>query len=269
MMITVLEFRGLGEPLGNNMLGGVRRQLDGKRIRVIEVPYHPAFGPIGSPDIMAKSLMASVDEAVKMGEVLIRDAPGAVVLSGYSFGTLIVNEIIKRHPRNGSELGHKIIMGACLADARRKPGRSYGLPGIGGGIFGEYVDDPRLWCSLAWPGDVVTSLPMNSPLREASRLIHWMSLVDPVKWAASMTQELPMFIQSQIGSMADHAFDFVWWQTYFDLLVKTGQMVDGYARLGEHTARYAEKHWRDWQNKPISAIDLLARCINGTKDITV
>lgn len=260
--ITVAKARGLGENMQNNMLTGVTRQLDPKLFRVVEVPYSATFGPIGSPDIFAASLMASVEEGVRSMEKIVREAPGLAIVMGYSFGTLVVEEFISRHPK-GTPLGDKVILAPTLASARRKSMRSYGLPGFGAGIFGMPVNDSRLWCAIAWPEDVVTSLPENSILRKASPVIHWMSFQDPLKWAESLKAELPKLIFGEIGDMSNHAFDPVWWQKYFDMLVKTGMMIDGYARRGEHTARYSQLLWRDYAGRPISGLDLMARCVQN------
>lgn len=260
MKEAVLFFRGLGESMNANMLKGVKDRIDRNRYDIIEVPYSATFGPIGSPDVFAKSLMSSVNEGVANAEKII-SGYDSVSLVGYSFGTLVVEELIEKHPVS-TAIGRKIMIGATLASARRKPGRSWALPGRGGGIFGEYVDDPRLWCALAWPEDVVTSLPVDSLLRKATPVIHWMSFQDPVRWAISLKTELPKLIFGEIGNMADHALDPIWWNHYFDMMVTTGQMIDGYARRGEHTARYIEKKWFDYKQNSVTALEMIARGVN-------
>lgn len=265
MKDAALFFRGLGESMNANMLKGVKDRLDRSRYDIIEVPYSATFGPIGSPDIFAKSLQASVDEAVRNAESII-DRYEHVALAGYSFGTLPVEALVKKYPK-GTPRGNKIMIGATLASARRKPGRSFGLliPPTNGGILGGWHDDTRLWCALAWPGDVVTSLPTNSLLRRVAPAIQYMSFSDLPAWARSLKAELPRIVSSEIGTIWEHMFDPAWAQQYGEMLINTGIMIDGYANRGEHTAKYNEKRWFDYKQNPVTALELMSRGLNGAK----
>ncbi|MEC4615784.1 alpha/beta hydrolase family protein [Tsukamurella tyrosinosolvens] len=251
--LTVLQLRGNSEPLDGNMLDNVVRKLDPKLFRVIEINYPASIGPAGGGAFKPSEL-----ESVRIGcEMISREvaaAPGPVAIIAYSLGTVTLVEWLKQNPHVA-----KVVFAGLLANARRKPGRQYGFPlPIGGeGIFGQWIDDKRAWCDIAFPGDVITAMPAGSILRQGSDLIQHMSLVDPIRWANDVIAKLPSVAWQLAG-------------TDFSKLVQLGPKVgeaiaglDGFARGGMHTARYFEPHWRDWQNKPISAIDLMARCLRN------
>lgn len=255
--ITVALVRGLGEAYNNNFLwNNLRPKLNPERFRVVEVRYSPSFGPFGGrAPATDQALWAGVDEAVAEIDRLVAAAPGPVILVGYSFGTLCTNEWIKRNPNN-----RKVILAPSLANARRKPGRSFGLAipaQLGGGIFGEYVEDPRLWPDVAWTNDVVANLPLESLIRKGAHLIKWLSIPGIARWGADMAQQLPAIIfQATLGGAAP---------TVIIDTARSVPMVDGYSRLGQHTSVYHQKHWTNWKGEQVTAFDLLARVINGVK----
>lgn len=255
--ITVLSVRGTGEHPGANLLKNVTKQLDPARFRVIEVAYPATIGPVGGRP-GDPSEMESVRRGVSELERHTAEAPGKVVTIGFSLGGVLTTEHLSRtdNPNN-----RKVVMSGNIANPRRRAGKSYGLPSFGEGIFGRPINDPRQWAEIANPGDVMTSMPADSPLRLGSDLIQWMSLSDPLRWATDVIAKLPAVQAQLLGADGRRLFDPRFWQSFPEAI----NLLNGYARGGTHTTAYFQPMWRDWKGRPISGIDLLARCVNGVK----
>ena len=250
--LTVLQLRGNSEPLDGNMLDNVVRKLDPTLFRVIEVNYPASIGPAGGGPFKPSEM-----ESVRIGcEMISREvaaAPGPVAAIAFSLGNVALTEWLKLNPQVA-----KLVYAGQLANPRRKPGRQFGfpLPIAGEGIFGQWIDDKRAWCDIAYPDDVITAMPAGSILRQGSDLIQHMSLVDPIGWANDVLAKLPAVMWELTGGG-----DPVKLAQLGPKLTDAYIGLDGFVRGGMHTDRYFEPHWRDWKGNKLSAIDLMARCL--------
>lgn len=258
--ITVLTLRGNAEPTNRNMLTGVIAQLPRDRYRHVEVAYPASLGPAGGAPFLP-SEMESVRTGCELLDELIEAAGGGVVLLAYSLGGVVLTEWLNTRRYTRPDLYSKVRLAGFLANPRRARGRSYGRNVDGEGVFAADQTAPVAWAELAHESDPICAMPADSPLRSGSDLIQWMSLTDPIRWGMDVLAKLPGIRTRELAGGPWRLVDPRFWARF-----KTAaDQMHAYAFGGAHTQRYLEPHWRNYQGKPTTAIDLLAAIVKGVR----
>lgn len=257
--ITVATVRGCGEPLTNHLLLYVIRALPKDRFRHVEIVHPATIGPVGGP-INSPSERATVEEGIRLLDGAYAAAPGKFVVLSYSLGGVIVTEWLNRRDPAGQGGGlPKLLLAGFVANPCRAEGRSYGRTAAGQGIYSAGQRHRRGWAEIASPGDVITAMAADSPLRTGSNLIQAMSLVDPIAWALDVARKLPAARLALLGREPWQAMNPRFWARW-------KEAADGmyaYARLGSHTDAYHRPDWKDWQGNRITGLDLLTRAVKN------
>ena len=258
--ITVATVRGCGEPLTNHLLLNVIRALPRDQFRHVEIVHPATLGPVGGP-INSPSMRATIEEGVRLLDAAYAAAPGKFIVLSYSLGGVIVSEWLNRRDPGGQGGGlPKLALAGFVANPARVEGRSYGRTAAGQGIYAATQRHRLGWAEIASPGDVMTAMPADSPLRTGAGLIRAMSLADPIAWAADVAPQLTAARLALLGREPWQAMNPRFWTRWKDA-------IDGmyaYARLGSHTDAYFRRDWRDWRGQPISGIELLTRAVKTT-----
>lgn len=186
-MITVLYARGIGERFGiAGMCQNVIGHLDPGRFRAIEIPWLATYGPVG-----ANLRGASYRDAIYEGERLVYDAiseaPGQVVLLGYSGGASLMGNIASDISAM-SDIGawKKLVGVALIAD----PHQPRGVSPHGHGVAGPRPIDPLpAWWAYS-DRDPIPVTPELSPLRTLADQSAAMSLADPAAWGRDLANRM-------------------------------------------------------------------------------
>jgi hypothetical protein len=181
MTVTVLMLPGTGFPAGGDgICEEFGRHLDPARFAWRIVDYPAAYGGIGLDESYADSRAAGRQALIDA----IKAAPGRVVIAGYSQGAQIVGDLA------GIGVG-KVLAAALIADPARPPGAGIpGQPAVSGyGITGARPvrGVPAYWA--ANPGDPITALPADDPLRGIADITGYFSLrstADAERWAQDL-----------------------------------------------------------------------------------
>ena len=177
---TILRCRGIGEGLAGGMCGEVTRKLS-SRFVAKEVAWSASYGPVPAigGESYARSLAAGREILLRM----IDEAPGAVVLLGYSGGadlaSMVAAEIgAGKHPRLS-------LSGVALIADPSNPDTGRGQWGIAGSrpITGSFP----VWRAND-PGDPIPLTDANSPLRWLADSTAGLSLAGG--WLASTRSRL-------------------------------------------------------------------------------
>ncbi|AKJ72195.1 hypothetical protein TPA4_30 [Tsukamurella phage TPA4] len=258
--ITVATVRGCGEPLTNHLLLEVIRQLPKDRFRHVEIVHPATMGPVGGP-INSPSMLATINEGVRLLDGAYAAARGRFVGLGYSQGGSLLTEWLNRRDPGGQGGGlPKLALAGFIANPSRVEGRSYGRKAPGQGIYAANQRHRLGWAEIAAPGDVITAMSADSPLRTGAGLIRAMSLADPIGWALDVAPQLTAARLAILGREPWQAVNPRFWTRW-------KEAIDGmyaYARLGSHTDAYRRRDWKDWRGQPVSGIDLLARAVKTT-----
>lgn len=258
--ITVATVRGCSEPLTNHMLLHVIRLLPKDRFRHVEIPHPATIGPVGGP-INSPSMRDTIDEGVRLLDAAYAAAPGRFIGLSYSLGGVILTEWLNRRDPGGQGGGlPKLLLAGFLANPCRVEGRSYKRTAPGQGIYAATQRHRLGWAEIAAPGDVMTAMSADSPLRTGAGLIRAMSLVNPIAWALDVLAQIPAARLALLGREPWQAMNPRFWTRWKD----AADGLYAYARLGSHTDAYFAKDWRDWRGQPISGIELLANAVKST-----
>ncbi|MET7768874.1 hypothetical protein [Nocardia sp. NPDC005366] len=175
-MIDIITLRGTGEPRTADgtpvgMLGDVTALLDRNRFTVFEPDWPASVGP--SPDLWGPSLETSVREGVAAGVRAIQDSPNICGLLSYSLGGICASKILEGvrsgayTNTDGSPL--EIAFAVNIANPLRRAGQSVGnlCPPQTFGLHGQRGPWPPNVAvrEYANPGDIITSVRADSPLR--------------------------------------------------------------------------------------------------------
>lgn len=257
--ITVATCRGASEPLTNHLLLEVIRQLPRDRFRHVEITHPATLGPVGGP-LHSPSMLATIAEGCRLLDQAYAAAPGLFVGLGYSQGGSILTEWLNTRDPGGQGGGlPKLALAGFVANPSRLEGRSYGRTAAGQGIYSATQRHRLGWAEIAAPGDVMTAMAADSPLRTGAGLIRAMSLVHPIAWAVDVLAQLPAARTAVLGREPWQVVNPRFWARW-------KEAADGlfaYARLGSHTDAYRRADWRDWQDNRITGIDLLARAVKN------
>ncbi|MBF6089752.1 hypothetical protein IU438_25300 [Nocardia cyriacigeorgica] len=174
-MIDIITLRGTGEPRDpggapTGMLRDITKLLDPQRFRCFEPDWPASVGP--SPDVWGPSLDTSVRLGTAAGVAAIQQSPNVCGLLSYSLGSICASRILEGvragtyTNTDGSPL--EIAFVVNFANPLRRAGESVGdlCPPDTFGLHGQRGDWPDLAVrEYANPGDIITSVRADSPLR--------------------------------------------------------------------------------------------------------
>lgn len=218
--VTALRVRGIGESLAGGMCGEVTRKLS-SRFVAKEVVWSASYGPVPAigGESYARSLAAGREILLRM----IDEAPGAVVLVGYSGGadlaSMVAAEIgAGKHPRLS-------LSGVALIADPSNPDTGRGQWGIAGSrpIAGSFP----VWRAND-PGDPIPMCDANSPLRWLADSTAGLSLAGG--WLASTKSRLAAQQMQQV---------IVNWRDPRGVAAQFARarwQLDGYSKRGDHVS---------------------------------
>lgn len=218
--VTALRVRGIGESLAGGMCGEVTRKLS-SRFVAKEVVWSASYGPVPAigGESYARSLAAGREILLRM----IDEAPGAVVLVGYSGGadlaSMVAAEIgAGKHPRLS-------LSGVALIADPSNPDTGRGQWGIAGSrpIAGSFP----VWRAND-PGDPIPMCDANSPLRWLADSTAGLSLAGG--WLASTRSRLAAQQMQQV---------VVNWRDPRGVAAQFARarfQLDGYSKRGDHVS---------------------------------
>ncbi|UVK58966.1 lysin B [Gordonia phage KappaFarmDelta] len=187
----VVTVRGIGEPMGRNMLTQFVDRL-GDGWTHVEVPYPAAYAFINeqrnphAPDYETTKRLGRAQVRIELA--IIRAAhPGAiVVLAGYSAGGDIIDDVVV----SGVMAEFPQVKCAVVVANPSNPG-SNGLAdhGIAAPERGRQHVDSRV-IAVNHPADVICCCPPRSPLRVIATLTPRMQLADRTVWARDVLAKL-------------------------------------------------------------------------------
>lgn len=224
-MIDVLILPGTGFPHGDGISRAFAAALDPTRFSPRIVSYAAAYGGLDMP--YAQSRMAGRRALL---EAITGEHP--YILAGYSQGAGVAGdlaaEIVTAMPGLVSDLYRGC---ALIADPYRPAGA--GMPSRpvapGYGIAGQRDIPGPVWWAAA-PGDPITALPANNPLRSLADLTEWWSLAGPneiQRWGADLASKCRR-----------RAWQRWWNPTDWTACIAAIGYMRGYLVDGRHTADY-------------------------------
>lgn len=227
--IHVIHVRGVHEPMDARGISGTfLGALDSQRFLPVQLVQPMDYGfPMQFAESYERARQQVIDR--------IHDAPGRVVLSGYSGGSYVMGDLARDIAGgivDGIDPG-KLAAVALLADPERPEGA--GAPGIptpgGYGIAGSRAVNgvPAFWGTSS--ADPIASLTADNPLRTVADLSTLWS-VDPLKAIPWATNVMHRLIYRQLQP---------WWMHPFRPAVEFGEAIDalnGYLFQGRHTQSY-------------------------------
>ncbi|MCR8897316.1 cutinase family protein [Gordonia sp. GONU] len=226
----VVTVRGIGEPMGRNMLSQFVDRL-GEGWWHVEVPYPAAYGFINgqrnptAPDYETTKRIGRAQVRVELA-IIANDDPGAVVvLVGYSAGADVVDDLAS----SGVMAEFPQVKLAVVVANPSNPGSNgladYGIAAPARGR--QYVDSRVL--AVNHPADVICCCAPRSPLRVIATLTPRMQLADRTVWARDVLVKLGdpatrREIDSQLGG---------WWDPRnWGRYDRAGRDARGYLGLG-------------------------------------
>ncbi|WNM74288.1 lysin B [Gordonia phage Thimann] len=226
----VVTVRGIGEPMGRNMLSQFVARL-GEGWWHVEVPYPAAYGFVNgqrnptAPDYEATKRIGRAQVRAELAIIADTDPGAVVVLAGYSAGADIVDDLA------ASTLMAEFpqVKLAVVVANPSNPG-SNGLAGYGIAApeRGRQFVDSRV-LAVNHPADVICCCPPRSPLRVIATLTPRMQLADRSAWARDVLAKLGdpatrAEIDSQLGA---------WWDPRnWGRYDRAGRDARGYLGLG-------------------------------------
>ncbi|OZE88048.1 hypothetical protein CH304_00315 [Rhodococcus sp. 15-649-1-2] len=214
--IDVLWLAGTFNPNGEGISDDFLKRLDPKRFRVRIVPYPADYGRAMS---YAESVVAGKRALLRA----VVEAPGAVLVGGYSQGATIAGDFVAEP----AWVQPKVIGCVLIADPKRDGSQPCvgGNPdgyGIGGSRRIEGVKSLRV---AAW-GDPITSLPAGNPLRTIADFSEFMGR-DVNAWALNVASKV---IKGQMQP---------WWRwSNRRDWNEAGRWLRGYTKDGRHNVAY-------------------------------
>ncbi|OZF05225.1 hypothetical protein CH302_00965 [Rhodococcus sp. 15-2388-1-1a] len=187
-LITIVQARGIGETLnGTTMCSVVTDPLPRDRFRVVNVRHRSEYGPV--PVINGQAYNRTRAEAIRLALIAIEQAPGPVVLVGYSGGADAMGDLAAQIGRgvHGNLARTKLIAVVLIADPKNP--RILFAPqwGIAGSRLIHTA--AQVWRAND-PNDVIPLCDANSPLRTVADQTDAMSLVDLAGWGISYLAKL-------------------------------------------------------------------------------
>ncbi|QDM56373.1 endolysin [Gordonia phage Sidious] len=187
----VVTVRGIGEPMGRNMLSQFVGRL-GAVWTHVEVPYPAAYGFVNgqrnphAPDYETTKRLGRAQVRIELA-IIAAEHPGAiVVLVGYSAGADIVDDLAV-----AGVMAEFPQVKRCVVVANPSNPGSNGLAdyGIAAPERGRQHVDSRV-IPVNHPGDVICCCPARSPLRVIATLTPRMQLADRSVWVRDVLHKL-------------------------------------------------------------------------------
>ena len=187
--ITVLAVGGTGESHPGDtrthvtgMLAAVTEDLDDRFVSRW-VPYPATYGPTAGR--LGMAYVDSVSCGVASLAAAVREAPGDVMLIGYSQGAAVIRVFLS-HPASLA-MHAKIAAVGLVADPHQPHGvidRCTGS-GVAGPGAPLPVDIPAFWVGA--PDDVICNASDDSLIRDIADLTDSLSMLHLRRWVADMT----------------------------------------------------------------------------------
>ncbi|QIN93617.1 lysin B [Gordonia phage DumpsterDude] len=226
----VVTVRGIGEPMGGNMLSQFVKRL-GDGWRHVEVPYPAAYGFVNgqrnplAPDYETTKQIGRAEVWVELSIIKAAHPDAVVVLAGYSAGGDIVDDLAV----SGIMAEFRQVKRCVVVANPSNPG-SNGLAdyGIAAPERGRQHVDSRV-IPVNHPGDVICCCPPRSPLRIIARLTPRMQLADRTVWARDVLRKLgDPVVRAEIDRQLGAWWDPRNWGRYD----RAGRDARGYLALG-------------------------------------
>ncbi|QNJ58080.1 endolysin [Gordonia phage Bunnybear] len=187
----VVTVRGIGEPMGRNMLTAFVERL-GDGWTHVEVSYPAAYAFVNeqrnphAPDYETTKRLGRAQVRIELA-IIRAEHPGAiVVLVGYSAGGDIVDDVVV----SGAMAEFPQLKCAVVVANPSNPGSNgqahYGIAAPERGR--QHVDSRVI--QVNHPGDVICCCPPRSPLRVIAALTPRMQLADRTVWARDVLRKL-------------------------------------------------------------------------------
>lgn len=253
----VVTVRGIGEPVGSNMLTQFVARL-GDGWTHVEVPYPAAYAFINeqrnphAPDYETTKRLGRAQVRIELA-IIRAEHPGAiVVLAGYSAGADIIDDVVV----SGVMAEFPQVKRAVVVANPSNPG-SNGLAdyGIAAPERGRQHVDSRV-IPVNHPADVICCCPPRSPLRVIATLTPRMQLADRTVWARDVLAKLGSpTVRAEINRQLGAWWDPRNWGRY-DRAAKDAR---GYLGLGVRSTHAI------YNRRPLGGLSMLEHAADRVK----